>query len=63
MNKDADINANAVEPFLIGTPLYFAIYSEKSDIIKYLVSKDADITAKDKNGRPILHIAVESGKL
>lgn len=33
VNKGANINANAVGPFFSGTPLHFAIYSKKSDIV------------------------------
>ncbi|WP_264735894.1 ankyrin repeat domain-containing protein [Wolbachia endosymbiont (group A) of Rhinocyllus conicus] len=44
-------------------PLHFAVYNGRLDVVKYLVSKGADISAKSKDGSTLLHYAAQGGSL
>jgi ankyrin repeat protein len=43
------------------TPLYNAVYANNLDLVKYLISKKADIKKPDANGDTPLHVAAGKG--
>jgi TPR repeat protein len=59
--KGADVNAIDDQGY---TPLHAALFLEKYDIAKYLVSAGADVNAKDdNNGFTPLHLAASDGNV
>jgi len=40
------------------TPLYYAVISDKNDLVEFLIARGADIKAKDRWGYTLLHCAV-----
>lgn len=50
----AGANPNVKSGILSRIPLHLAIWSDKIDMVKFLISAGADMTIKDENGSPAL---------
>lgn len=55
LQKGADINSKIVENGL--TPLMIATKTNNAQVVRYLITKGADLNIKSNNGRTALHIA------
>jgi ankyrin repeat protein len=54
---------NAQDERTQSTPLLFAISAQKPDIVKYLLSKDVDVNAKNFRGTTALQVAASQGNV
>mgnify|MGYP002639819312 CR=1 FL=1 len=61
LEKGADVNSQLAGPDAIGwTALMFATSNEKLDLVKYLISKGADVKLKAKDGTTALSLAIKN---
>ncbi len=62
VKNGADVNAKQNKYYGGNTALIVAVYKGYSEIIKYLISKGADVNAKNDGGDTALHIAIFKDK-
>ena len=60
---DQGANANAKDDQFEASPLMFASDRGHRDIVQLLCERDADVNAKDEEGRTALHLAVQIGNI
>jgi ankyrin repeat protein len=60
-SKAADVNIKGTKNFEDMTPLHFAAGHNNKDMVELLLSRGANVKAKDKNGHTPLHWAANMG--
>lgn len=58
-----DINCKGRTKYIGWTPLHLAAYFGHGDVVKFLLSRDADVNAINENGDTPLHKAAFIGRL
>lgn len=58
-----DINCKGRTKYIGWTPLHLAIYFGHSDVVKFLIARDADVNAINENGDTPIHKAAFIGRL
>ena len=54
-----DLASRCMFPFMVETPLHTAVALKKEDVIRYLISKGADVSIQNSKGQTVLRCADE----